>query len=388
MLVLTGVASALYFVAEISALVGQTATLADVSLFEALSPSVLSMVLGNTHYGFWWTVRISAAVALLALCLVKLRQSTLARHSGGIPAAGRIWSALAAGTAGLILLSIPMTGHAGSVAERAWLAILSDWLHLAATALWIGALVHFALVVWFLDLLGSGLKGPLGTLTSRFSATAKVCVAVLLASGIYNAWLHLPGWKSFITTDYGRVLSVKLLLVLPILWIAAANLRKVLPVLRGALPVEVSLIWVRRFRSLLPAEAALGLLVLAVVSVLTSLPPSSTVVAAGPVMLSQRAGAMTVSLRVDPNKVGDNVAQITLTDSDGRTRSDARRVTLYVRSLDMDMGLETIQAELSPEGGYEARVTLSMAGRWLFTVEISPPQGDTFLTEFRVPTTI
>jgi hypothetical protein len=77
-----------------------------------------------------------------------------------------------------------------------------------------------------------------------------------------------------------------------------------------------------------------------------------------------------------------------LKDFDGRTRTDARRVTIYVRSLDMDMGLETVQAEPSPGGTYEAKVLLSMAGRWLFSVEVSPPQGDTFLTEFRVPTTL
>jgi hypothetical protein len=150
----------------------------------------------------------------------------------------------------------------------------------------------------------------------------------------------------------------------------------------------MALTWIRRFRSLLPAEATLGVTVLAVVAILTSLPPASTVVAAGPAVLTQRAGTMTVLLRLEPNKVGDNRAVITLEDSDGRTRSDARRVTLYVRSLDMDMGLETIQTEPSPEGGYEAKIMLSMGGRWLFSVEVSPSQGDTFLAEFRIPPTL
>jgi copper transport protein len=387
-LAVTWVAALFYFIAEGVALAGQTATLADVPLSDALSPAVLSIVLGKTHYGFWWMIRIAAALAMLVLCAARLRQVPIVRPSEGVTARGVVWNVLLASLAGLVLLTIPLTGHAGSVSDHTWLAVASDWLHLAATALWLGSLVHFAVIVWLLDQPGQNFKPFLGLLTSRFSNIAKICVPILLASGAYNTWLHLPRWGSFIDTDYGRVLTVKLLLVLPILWIAAANLRRVLPALRDTLPAEAAQTWVRRFRRLLPAEATLGMMVLAVVAILTSLPPASTVVAAGPAVLTQRAGVMTVSLRVEPNKVGDNRAVITLTDTDGRTRSDARRVTLYVRSLDMDMGLETVQAEPSPEGGYEARIMLSMAGRWLFSVEISPPQGDTFLTEFRIPTSL
>jgi copper transport protein len=385
---LTWVAASLYLIAEVCVLAGQAATMADVPIMNALSPAVLSIVLGQTHYGFWWMVRMLGVLSMLLLCAIRVRQTplimALERNKTGLV----VWNVLAVGMAALVLLTIPLTGHAGSIPEYAWLAIASDWLHLTATLVWIGGLVHFATVVWLLDQPDQTVKPFLGLLTARFSNIAKICFAVLLVSGAYNTWLHIPRWHSFVDTDYGRVLTVKLLLVLPIVWIAAANLRRVLPALRDSLPPEMARKWVRRFRRLLPAEATLGLMVLAVVAILTSLPPASTVVAAGPVSLSQRSGGMTVSLRVEPNKVGDNRAVITLKDFDGRTRTDARRVTLYVRSLDMDMGLETIQTEPSPEGGYEAKVMLSMGGRWLFSVEVSPSQGDTFLTEFRVPTTL
>jgi copper transport protein len=387
-LALTWAGGALFVVAELLALAGQAATLADVSLAEALSPAVLTVVLGQTHYGLWWMIRMAAALALLALCAATLRRSHLVETPSGAPSGGTLWSIAATGLAGLVLASISLTGHASSVSGRAWLAVAGDWLHLAATALWIGGLVHFAMVVWILDRPDWNYKNLLASLASRFSNIAKICVGILMTSGIYNTWLHLPSWESFITTDYGRVLTAKLLLVLPILWIAAANLRRVLPALRDALPSERAQTWLRRFRKFVPAEAALGMMVLAVVAVLTSLPPAATVVAAGPIALSQRAGDFTVALRVDPNKVGDNSAVVTLTDSSGRRLSNASRVTIYLRSLDMDMGLETIQTQASPEGEYQARVPLSMAGKWLYSVEVSPRQGDTFLTEFRIPATL
>jgi copper transport protein len=387
---LTWVAASLYFVAEALALAGQSATLADVPISNSMSPAILSIVLGRTHYGFWWMVRMFAAVAVLLLCAVRLRQGLILKAPPEAASSRAVWNSLAVSLAGLVLVTIPLTGHAGSVSEFTWLAIASDWLHLAATVLWIGGLVHFAVAVWLLDQehLGEDFKPFLRSLTNRFSNTAKVFVAVLLVSGTYNTWLHLPSWRSFVDTNYGRVLTMKLLLVLPILWIAAANVRRVLPALREVLPTEMAQTWIRRFRRLLPAEATLGMIVLAVVAILTSLPPASTVVAAGPVVLTERTGVITVSLRVEPNKVGSNRAVITLTDSDGRTRSDVRRVTLYVRSLDMDMGLETVQAKPSLDGGYEAEVMLSMGGRWLFSVEVSPQEGDTFLTDFKIPTTL
>ena len=97
---------------------------------------------------------------------------------------------------------------------------------------------------------------------------------------------------------------------------------------------------------------------------------------------------MTVGLRLDTNRVGTNRARVTLQDLQGRMDSGAKRVTLYVRSLDMDMGLETIQAQPSPEGEYGAEVVLSMAGRWQVSVEVTPSHGDTFVTEFQVSPTL
>jgi nitrogen fixation protein FixH len=96
---------------------------------------------------------------------------------------------------------------------------------------------------------------------------------------------------------------------------------------------------------------------------------------------------MTVGLKLEPNKVGNNRAVIVLT-ANGQKISSARRVTVYLRSLDMDMGLSTVQAKPTSDGNYEADVVLSMGGKWLISVEVSPPQGDTFVTEFRISSSL
>jgi hypothetical protein len=107
-------------------------------------------------------------------------------------------------------------------------------------------------------------------------------------------------------------------------------------------------------------------------------------VAAGAADLQQRSGGYLIQLHLEPNRVGENQAVVQIRDSKEKIVSDARRVTIYLRSLDMDMGLESFQASATPDGSYRADVMLSMAGRWLVSVEISPPSGDTFVTEFNL----
>jgi putative copper export protein len=105
-----------------------------------------------------------------------------------------------------------------------------------ATTAWTGGLIALALAVlrearqWPLALLGGCMR--------RFSRLAGVCVAAVLATGLYNAWLQLQGPSNLVTTIYGRALAVKVLLVLGLLWLGALNRYTVVPALDGAGPGE------------------------------------------------------------------------------------------------------------------------------------------------------
>jgi copper transport protein len=214
---------------------------------------------------------------------------------------------------------------------------------------------------------------------------ARICVLVLLVTGIYAAWLHIPNWRAFVSTDYGVALLIKLFLVSLILLIGAVNWRRVLPALAGfALLPETYGKWAGRFRTLIRTETALGVAVLVAVAILTSLPPATVVAMAGPADLTKRNEDMIVNLRLDAVRVGTVHSVVKLQDLTGRTISDAKRVTLFVRMLDMDMGLETIETQSAPSGGYQADIPLPMAGKWSVSVEVSPSHGDTFVAEFDI----
>jgi len=372
-----------FLVGECLGLAGQAVTMADAPLMDSISPAVLRVVLTSTNYGTWWIVRVASGLALMGACSAKMRidkWKTDSREPFGF--------AYKAGTVALgslMLLSIPLSGHAGAVQQWTVAAVGIDWLHLAATAIWIGGLACFAtaaLVLWRRE--GNDSIRLLSSISKRFSKLAQICVPVLLATGIYSTWLHLPSLSAFFTTNYGRVLLAKISVVVPILIIGAVNWKRVLPALAAfQTAATVAETWARRFQRLLPTEAALGVVVLALVAILTNLPPATAVIASGPASLSERSGDMTINLKIDPNRVGANKASVTLTDSRGQRISGAKRVTLYLRSKDMDMGLETVEAVPAPDGTYGADVSLSMAGRWAISVEVSPPRGDTFVAEFK-----
>jgi hypothetical protein len=180
-------------------------------------------------------------------------------------------------------------------------------------------------------------------------------------------------------------LLIKLFLVSLILLIAAVNWRRVLPALAGfSRQPETYHKWAGRFRSLIKIETVLGIAVLVAVAFLTSLPPATAVEMTGPVDFSRRNEDITVNLKLDSVKVGTVQSVVTLQDSAGRTIADAKHVTLFVRMLDMDMALETVEARPTPTGTFQADIALRMAGRWSISVQVSPPHGDTFVTEFKI----
>ena len=375
-----------WIVAEFLSLIRQAAAIADASFRETLSASVLIPVLSSTNYGHWWTARMLCGVALIGLCW----QFSQAGYFNAARKRQDSWTRplvhfSTAALAGVMLLAAPMTGHAHAVGQRTIVAVFSDWVHLSASVVWTGGLIYFLAVVLAVTREQREATLELSRLARRFSHVARVCVLLIVASGVYNALLHMPAWGSFLSADYGRVLLAKLIVLVPMLLIAAVNWRWVLPAMAAVREQpDRGRRWVSRFRGLLRGEAALGVVILALVAVLTSLPPASTVSAGGPVSQSKQAGNMTVVLNLSPNRVGTNQAVVSLKNSAGLSLADARRVKVYLRMMDMEMGLETVEAQATPEGNYQADVPISMTGRWSVSVEVTPAEGDAFVTEFQI----
>ncbi|MGH3167749.1 MAG: copper resistance D family protein, partial [Trebonia sp.] len=100
----------------------------------------------------------------------------------------------------------------------------------------------------------------------RFSALAMGSVAAITLSGLFLYWEHADGPEQLLTTMYGRVLAVKILIFGVLLLLGGANqflLHPRIEALRAAGDERVlRTILVRRFPAVVAVELLLGLTVL------------------------------------------------------------------------------------------------------------------------------
>jgi copper transport protein len=371
-------AGATFLLAETVGFLNQAAALADVSLMEVLSSAVIGTVIVNTNFGLWWSVRMVSATLLFAWSL----RGFATRQDMDISRQPGTWGAL--GTlGGVLLVTFPLTGHARGGGPGMVAAVVSDWIHLAATVTWLGGLFAFTRGLWHLTRARSEQPAIIAAVATRFSRLALICVALLVLSGLYNTWLYIPTFTALWTTTYGRVLLAKLIVILPVLAVASVNLRRIVPHLRAARNIAAALQQsVRRLRAFVTAESALAPAILALATVLTTLPPATTGISGAAFSATASHGDVRVTLTVEPNKAGPNLARVILNPYQRTEASRVRRVTLYVRCLDMDMGVQTFETTADADGSRRARITVPMIGRTQVSVEIEPERADTYVVPF------
>jgi copper transport protein len=122
-------------------------------------------------------------------------------------------------------LSLAASGHA-STAPPQWLTRPAVFLHGIGLAWWVGAL---------LPLLALALRPaqPLLPLLHRFSRMAVPVVGVVALTGLLLAVIQLESFQALTSTNYGRILCIKLALVAVLLALAALNRLRLTPALQS-----------------------------------------------------------------------------------------------------------------------------------------------------------
>lgn len=184
-----------------------------------------------------------------------------------------LWPAFVLGLG--LASGLSLSGHSAADAGHSWLSELADWVHLGSAILWIGGLVQLVAVIWPAapDLRRRSIR--------CFSRLATVCVALLLAAGIYLSFLRLPRVHDLWTTGYGQVLMVKLSLVAVALAWGGIHQRIALPRL------ESNTVVARLSRSLL-GESAVAIAVLLAAAVLVDSKPPPQPAPQAPVAAHRR----------------------------------------------------------------------------------------------------
>ncbi|MBI3975423.1 MAG: copper resistance protein CopC/CopD [Armatimonadetes bacterium] len=274
-----------------------------------------------------------------------------------------------------LLAGFTLTSHAFGSGPA---AIIADWTHLLAAAAWVGGLVALFVVVRTRGAAaGSATHSAASALTpilvSRFSMAAALSLGILVLTGLYGMWLHVPGLAALTGTPYGRALGLKLLLVLALAALGTMNHFVFRPRLAaatgGARPPGH-----RRFLRAVTGEIGVGAAILLVVAVLTITPPASVVApsaAREPLRLAGLAGPagdVRVRLAIAPAKPGWNVYEVDIT-SGGAPLSGATRALLRLTHLDVPLMPVTVRL-LGRDGGRFTATggELSLPGWWEVTV--------------------
>jgi copper transport protein len=155
---------------------------------------------------------------LLRVVVLLVLAVLLARLLGRHPAASR-YEDMGGAAALVLLLTYAGTGHA--VADPTpTAAVLADAAHLAAMSVWLGGMVMV-----LAGLLRLAPAAEMVAALPRFSRLAFGAVAVLAGTGVYQALATVGTPSALWQTNYGRLLSVKVLAVVVILGAASASRR-------------------------------------------------------------------------------------------------------------------------------------------------------------------
>ena len=187
-------------------------------------------------------------------------------------------------------------GHAAASPHHA-LAVAVAAVHILAAGAWIGGVVAFGLA---LGAARGEARAVARACRGAFARVAGLSIAVLAVTGLLAAGAQVASVDALLTTDYGRTLIVKSVLVAGAAALGAGN---ALLLRRGELP------------RLLLVETSAGVGILLAAAVLTASPPAKgpEFAPARPAVaptLARQVGDLVVTATVRPNRAGPNVMTV------------------------------------------------------------------------------
>jgi putative copper export protein/mono/diheme cytochrome c family protein/peroxiredoxin len=240
-------------------------------LWRALTPDALWSLLASTQYGRVWIIRM--ALMTLLGGILWLRDQERDRKD---------WWALRLEITGLavsILVAQAWMGHS-SAGEGITLLyqVLVDGLHLLASGVWLGSLPLLVLLLsWVQRSNDPSMDQIAAEATRRFSTLGLASMSLLILSGLINAWKLVGTIPALVGTTYGRLLLLKVSMLLPLLALAAFNLLRDKPHLLQAVaecePMDTGPA-LRRLRRNILGELIVGGVILVLVGALGVMPPA------------------------------------------------------------------------------------------------------------------
>jgi copper transport protein len=407
-------------------LIGQAVTVTGGNWGTAFAPALLVTLSTSGHFGLVWLIR--EIVLVLALYLAWYQWHARWRSPRFTTVLS--WIHLIIGLA--FFLALTLSSHAAAVGSgEVIVALIADWLHLVAAALWVGGMLYLALSYLPAQRMQSiSVQAyALTTVLPAYSPWAVVGVIIMAVTGPLSATVHLTSWEQVLTTAYGRALIVKVMLVGGLLLTSAIHVLLLRPRLNkayrkyrhvvarlqvaekvsvrasaaphgqwGVLPSVpfrkrlASQMHVREGRlarqtrlltGVLSLEPVLGVAVLVCVAVMNvfagTLAPTGALSQQRPSPMKTQVVHLwartsdhryLVKLDITPDQIGSNVFLASVENAATGKPITNIGVSLSTSSLDMDMGTDTVKLQPDRNGHFRSVGDLTMRGRWQILIQI------------------
>lgn len=350
----------LAIVAMGAAFVLDAAIAAGLTIGETLDGAILQEQ-ASTVYGSATMVRLGIAIVCLAATLVigtSRWQRPVVR-----------WIVLAPFLA--LAASLSLSGHAVGD-DVSVLRLPFDMLHSVAAAAWLGGLVQ--LVPW------SRATPVDPNVLDRWSRTAMVAVGVLVVTGSWAAFEEIGlSMDALVSTTYGRLVLVKVVLLVAALPLANLNRTRTVPAVRRRDADSTA-----QLRSYVRAEIGILVLVLCATAWLVQSAPAKVELRPGFVdkTVELKDGGQ-VQLVIDPAVVGTNEVHLYAFDKDLQVDDAVTDMSLTGWNDERELGPLEIKLVPSGPGHYTTpKATIPFDGKWRFDLGVKHGRFDETVAKF------
>ncbi len=264
-------------------------------------PATIAAVIG-TAYLLSLATRLVLGGAFVALLSESLRRPSLNRDRGARPP--ELIAAVAVGLAAILADSF--TTHS-AIVESWWpVGPLVDATHLYGAALWVGGLLAVVRVRRWL--IGPSPATFTTMILEAFSRFALLSVALVVGGGIVLSVLLVGSVGALVGTSYGWTVLAKVGLLVPMVVLGALNRKRLSPDAEPrATPAETSSV-AKRIR----VETILGIAVLVLAGLLTTLSPTALPAANPPFTQNATSDGLYAIFQVFPSPSGPGSYLFTL----------------------------------------------------------------------------
>jgi len=340
-----------------------------------LAGAVLAAVGSAAVVGVQWA---GAQADIGAILGTSLGATGIARLAGAALAlAAGVWAWRRPSPRSLLALTIVaglgmaidvLAGHAAAI-DPPILQLLFQWFHVAAAGFWVGGLAALLLSIRDAtpEVRAAGARW--------FSLVAGFAIAIVAVTGALRAIAEVGTLDALLSTDYGRIVILKSVVIVVLAGLGTAN---------HFLSVPVAGERFARLRGIGTTELTVAMVAIALTAVLVDLAPpisagAQTAAPAAPILVTGNDFGTSVRVRlvVAPGSPGANTFEAAVTDFDTQAPVDASAVSLrFQLASAAGVGPSTLDLDRVAPGSYKGTGTnLSIDGIWTVTATVTSAAG-------------